>query len=511
LVVLPLPTAQAPQIVGRYALFEVIATGGMASVHLGRLMGQVGFARTVAIKRLHPNFACDPEFVAMLMDEARLAARIRHPNVVPTLDIVAEGKEVLLVMDYVAGESLHQLLRAAREAQRPPPIPVVAAIMVGVLNGLHAAHEATNESGEPLGIVHRDVSPHNILVGTDGVARVLDFGIAKAAGRMHQTRGAQVKGKLRYMPAEQMLARQVTRVADVYSASVVLWEALTGQRLFDGENDAQVMMQVLERQCPKPSTVRRDIPPALDAIVSRGLQRNPEDRFPTAKAMAAALENAVPPVKRSAVTDWVLTTVGDAIGRREARVAAVERSPSTEPSLEQVDQSSPGSGLLELPRRTLPAGVQEVPTSSHVGSVSRSVAPRQSSTSPRAKQLLLATGGAAAVLGLLVAWGGSRLLDYAPPSAVSQSSSATSSSAQLIDGSATPAPSVAPSAPPSPSVLSLDEPPAAAAASVVAAEPSSPPAAPKTGHAATRAKPVKASKKTLAPAPPTPARIYKRD
>ena len=505
---LPVSSLQAPQIVGRYALFEVIATGGMASVHLGRLMGQVGFARTVAIKRLHPNFACDPEFVAMLMDEARLAARIRHPNVVPTLDIVAEGKEVLLVMEYVAGESLHHLLRAARAAHRPPPIPVVVDILVGVLSGLHAAHEATNESGEPLGIVHRDVSPHNILVGTDGVARVLDFGIAKAAGRMHQTRGAQVKGKLRYMPAEQMLARQVTRAADVYAASVVLWEALTGQRLFDGENDAQVMMQVLERHHPPPSSVRRDIPPALDEIVVRGLQHNPEDRFPTAKAMAYALENAVAPVKRSAVTDWVLATVGDAIGQREARVAAVERAPSSsEPSIEALETSSTGSQIVELPRRTLPAGVTDVPTGSHVGSVSRSVKPSQSAAADaRSKRLLLGIGGAAALLGLLLAWGGSAVLESSRSSAAGQASSSGASAAVLtgvtLASATTPVTSASAAAADAlrpPVVLSLDEP--AAPTSVTAP-------APKLTRGAVKTKPNKLPAKAPAPAA---ARIYKRD
>jgi eukaryotic-like serine/threonine-protein kinase len=361
-------SSSAPRSVGRYALFDVIASGGMASVHLGRMMGQVGFARTVAIKRLHANFASDPEFVAMLMDEARLAARIRHPNVVSTLDIVAEGREVLLVMEYVAGASLSQLLSAGRAARRPAPIAVICDIIVGVLNGLHAAHEATDDRGEHLKIVHRDISPHNILVGTDGVARVLDFGIAKAVGRSHQTRGAQVKGKLRYMPAEQMLSQRVTRVADVYSTAVVLWEALTGQRLFDGENDAQVMYRVLDGGCEPPSSLRREVPAALDAIVSRGLSRDPALRFPTAKAMAQAMEAAVPPVTRSAVSDWILATVGEHIGKREAHVAAVERSAGS-------DSGTGSSGVLALPRSTMPAGASDPATLSHAGSISRSVSP----------------------------------------------------------------------------------------------------------------------------------------
>src|SRR5271154_2384991 len=205
--------------IGRYLLFGEIASGGMATVHFGRLSGPAGFSRTVAIKRLHPNLAKDPEFVAMFLDEARLAARIRHPNVIPTLDVVATEGEIFLVMDYVQGESLSRLIRAAvARGERIPP-DMVAALMVGVLHGLHAAHEAKSDHGEPLGIVHRDVSPHNILVGTDGAARVLDFGVAKAIGRSQNTREGQIKGKLAYMAPEQVRG-SVSRRTDVYAASV---------------------------------------------------------------------------------------------------------------------------------------------------------------------------------------------------------------------------------------------------------------------------------------------------
>jgi eukaryotic-like serine/threonine-protein kinase len=171
----PRPGPAPPLVVGRYALYGEIASGGMATVYYGRLIGPVGFSRTVAIKRLHAHFAKDPEFAVMFLDEARLAARIRHPNVVPTLDVVALEGELLLVMDYVQGDSLAQCLRAASAARQPIPLEVVSAIACAVLHGLHAAHEATNEQGEPLAMVHRDVSPQNVLVGADGVPRVLDL------------------------------------------------------------------------------------------------------------------------------------------------------------------------------------------------------------------------------------------------------------------------------------------------------------------------------------------------
>jgi serine/threonine-protein kinase len=157
--------AAYPQVIGRYAIYDTIASGGMASVHFGRLVGSAGFTRTVAVKRLHAHLAEEPEFLSTMIDEARLAARIHHPNVVPTLDVVAEGGELLVVMEYVRGDSLARLLRTETARKRRIPLPIASAIVAGALHGLHAAHEAKSDRGEPLGIVHRDVSPHNILVG----------------------------------------------------------------------------------------------------------------------------------------------------------------------------------------------------------------------------------------------------------------------------------------------------------------------------------------------------------
>src|SRR5580704_13437939 len=191
---------------GRYTIYGKIASGGMASVCFGRLLGGEGFARTVAIKRLHPHLAEDPEFRATLIDEARMAARIHHPNVVPTLDVVTADGELMLVMEYVRGESLARLLKIERARSRRVPLHIVSAIGSGSLNGLHAAHEATSDSGEPLGIVHRDVSPQNLLVGVDGLARVIDFGVAKAAGRLQTTSDGAIKGKVAYMAPEQLAA-----------------------------------------------------------------------------------------------------------------------------------------------------------------------------------------------------------------------------------------------------------------------------------------------------------------
>ena len=293
-----------PRVVGRYAMYDAIAAGGMATVHFGRLIGPAGFSRTVVIKRLHAQFAGDDEVATMFLDEAKVAARIRHPNVVAVVDVVAEGDQILLVMEYVHGESLAYLTRA--DARRSPGrFRLLGNVIAGVLHGLHAAHEATGENGLPLGVVHRDVSPQNILVGVDGVARVLDFGIAKAACQMHTTSPGLVKGKLRYLSPEQVSCDDVDRRSDLWSAAIVLWEACTGKRLFHGDYDAGILRQVLEKPIPSPREVAPDVPEALAQVVMHGLERDRARRFSTAQEMAAALEGAVGLLAPREVGAWV--------------------------------------------------------------------------------------------------------------------------------------------------------------------------------------------------------------
>jgi serine/threonine protein kinase len=312
--------------IGRYSLYGKIASGGMATVHLGKLLGPVGFARTVAIKKLHPQFAEDTEFVSMFLDEARLAARIRHPNVVPTLDVVATDGEFFLVMDYVQGETLSRLIRQAASKGETVPLPIVGAIFSGILHGLHAAHEAKNERGEPLGVVHRDVSPQNVMVGLDGVPRVLDFGVAKATGRLQKTREGQIKGKIAYMSPEQILGGSATRVTDVYAVSVVLWETLTGKRLFQAPTELAVLQNVLEAPLPAASTYAKDLPPGLDAVIARGLHRDPTQRYATARELANAIEGLLPLAIPVQVGEWVERMAGKSLANQAARIADIESS-----------------------------------------------------------------------------------------------------------------------------------------------------------------------------------------
>jgi eukaryotic-like serine/threonine-protein kinase len=322
---IPLPSASAGLSLGRYVLFDEIASGGMATVHFGRLGGAAGFSRVVAIKRLHANYAKDPEFVAMFLDEARLAARVRHPNVVATLDIVAMEGETFLVMEYVHGESLAKLWRATRAAGKSVDPRVAATIMSGVMHGLHAAHEAKDERGQSLEIVHRDVSPQNILVSADGSARVLDFGVAKAAGRVQTTREGRIKGKLAYMPPEQLQGATVTRRTDVYAAAVVTWETLTGQRAFRREHEAAVVAAILAEPLPPPSSIDASVPAAFDEVVMRGLQRNPLRRYGTAQEMALDLERCAGVASMSEVAEWVHENARADLARRALRMAVIER------------------------------------------------------------------------------------------------------------------------------------------------------------------------------------------
>jgi serine/threonine-protein kinase len=312
------------QIIGRYAIYDEIASGGMATVHIGRLVGPIGFSRTVAIKRLHPHFAKDQDFVDMFVDEARLAARIRHPNVVPTLDVVKTDNELFLVMEYVQGEALSRIMRRARRVGTPIPPRLAVATMIGVLHGLHAAHNAKGERGEPLLIVHRDVSPQNILVGTDGVARVFDFGIAKARGRIQTTREGQIKGKLAYMAPEQLSGAEVERATDVYAAAVVLWELLAGQRLFEGDNEAVMLAQVLNGARQSPGAFNPQVSEKLDAIVMQALSRRPEDRFPSARAMAVELERNQECATATEIGEWVEEIATITLTKRAERIAEIE-------------------------------------------------------------------------------------------------------------------------------------------------------------------------------------------
>jgi hypothetical protein len=278
------------QAVGRYELLLELAAGGMGSVYVGRQRGAAGFERLVAIKRMHPHLTQHHDLVLAFHEEARIASLIHHPNVVNVVDVYEEGGEHLLVMELIDGTAAGTLMIEARKRGRRLPRPVVLRIAIDVLAGLHAAHELVGMDGSPLLVVHRDVSPQNILVGADGAVRITDFGIARALQRMVHTATGELKGKLRYMPPEQAMGQVVDRRADVFSMGIVLWEMLSGDRLYKGETDLELLRAAGDAQVQPLSQVDPTTPAQLEAIVMQALARNPEHRFPTAAAFASALE-----------------------------------------------------------------------------------------------------------------------------------------------------------------------------------------------------------------------------
>ncbi|MEO7114084.1 MAG: serine/threonine-protein kinase [Polyangiaceae bacterium] len=310
--------AQTPSLrLGNYEPLLELASGGMATVYAARQLGAAGFERLVVVKRVHRHLLGNRDFFNMFRDEARIAALIHHPNVVAVSDVVEAEGELLLVMEYVEGSSLSTLRGAAREANLKFPIPDAARIAVDALAGLQAAHDAVDMRGIKLDLVHRDVSPQNILVGVDGSSRVIDFGIAKARHRLTETKSGSLKGKYSYMAPEQTRGMQVDRRTDIFAWGVVLHEMLTGDRLFRGENEFDTMRRIWEMPIPNTSQVNPAVPPALDAVIQRALARNVDERFASANEVLDALEKAAPIGSPRDVAAFVERATGERLRERK--------------------------------------------------------------------------------------------------------------------------------------------------------------------------------------------------
>ncbi len=311
---------ELPLRIARYVLRTELARGGMATVFLGQIVGDGGFSRAVAIKRLHSHLAGSNESVLRFLDEARIASRVRHPNVVPMLDVVEHEGEVFLIMEYVLGRSLAELLATGVAV----PLPIASAILVGALRGLDAAHSATSPNGEPLHLIHRDFSPQNVMVAADGLPRVVDFGIAKAAFRLLETETVSLRGKLAYMAPEQLNRRAVDHRADIWAAGVVLWEVLTGARLFKCEDAESTLAAVLTEPIPPVRDRRPDIPVSVDGVVARALTRDVHQRWPSAGAMADALEAAAPPASARELGAWTEGVARESLDALRAALRVME-------------------------------------------------------------------------------------------------------------------------------------------------------------------------------------------
>lgn len=289
-------TALPAVVAGRYEPLAKIASGGMATVYLARVIGGLSIGKLVALKCIHPHMADEPSFVNMFIDEARISARIDHPNVATVFDAGEDDGVHYLAMEYLHGEPVSALIRAwdAKPEARPPRfVELAARIIADAAMGLHAAHELRGSDGALLGLVHRDVSPQNLFVTFDGSVKVVDFGIVKAAGRIHETTTGVVKGKVAYMSPEQLSARPIDRRTDVWALGVTLWELLTARRLFRRDDQIATLNAVLDGDVPDPSSIDPRIPVELDRILQTCLSPSAERRYATARELAQALSRFI--------------------------------------------------------------------------------------------------------------------------------------------------------------------------------------------------------------------------
>ncbi len=263
----------------------------MAIVYLALVQGPGGFNKLVVIKELKPELTEEPAFLAMFLDEARLAAKLSHANIVQTNEVGNEGKRTYMAMDYLDGRGLDRVRRRARASGQDLSLPIHLRILCDMLAGLHYAHTLTDFDGTPLSIVHRDVSPQNVFVTFDGQVKLLDFGIAKAADSLHETRVGVLKGKVSYMSPEQARGQKVDARADVFSAGVMLWEALTGRKLREGQNDQQMLWALASGDLPRASSVKPWVPPELDAICARAMAWDRDHRYPSAGELQHEIEH----------------------------------------------------------------------------------------------------------------------------------------------------------------------------------------------------------------------------
>ncbi|MEZ4223240.1 MAG: serine/threonine-protein kinase [Polyangiaceae bacterium] len=346
-----------PERLGRYEVLIPVASGGMATVYLARAQGLAGFEHEVALKLTHGHLREDSEFVESLMDEARLAGRIRHPNVVSVLDVGEDPHGVFIVMEYVEGDSLANVLRLLRDENQRVPPDIALRLLDDVLMGLHAAHELRDESGQPMNVVHRDVTPHNILVGLDGIARLTDFGIAKAATRLSNTSTGLVKGKIAYMAPEQAQGRPIDRRCDVWAAGVVAWETLAGTRMYEGPNEAAILLKIVREPPTRLRTVRRDLPTELDNAVAKALQLNVQHRYESAEQfaqglMTAAAAGGLRPAERRDVSAYLEPLLEPRLRARRTKMLEIQALRRRMGELAAPNVATASSTGMRVPRPT---------------------------------------------------------------------------------------------------------------------------------------------------------------
>ncbi|MDP3499057.1 MAG: protein kinase [Myxococcales bacterium] len=315
--------------IGKYRVLKHLATGGMGEVFLARQDGLRGFTKLVVVKRLLPQFARDPNFLEMFLNEARLAAQLHHPNIVQVFDLGEEGGLFFIAMEFVHGASLRTVKQVLTEAGKTLEPRLAASLCAQALNGLHHAHTLQDDAGQLLRLVHRDVSPDNLLVGFDGVVKVVDFGIAKATASVSTTTTGTVKGKFAYMAPEYLAGDPIDGRADVYSMGVVLYELLSGTRPFRGNSEPALIMSIMRDEPPPLHEKAPAVPAVLEAIVNRALAKDPAKRFQSAQQMATELERFVAgQVAAGDVHTWLSALLGPDATRRPSSDGLVAVGPS---------------------------------------------------------------------------------------------------------------------------------------------------------------------------------------
>jgi serine/threonine protein kinase len=412
---------------GKYEIVAYLASGGMAELYLARARGIEGFEKVVALKRILPKLAENDEVVTMFLDEARLAATLHHPNLAQVYDIGKEGGSYFFTMEYIHGEDLDTVVRRAAKEGRGLSLSNALFVVTQVAAGLHHAHDKKGADGQPLGTVHRDVSPSNVMVTFDGAVKIVDFGVAKAAARRTKTKSGSIKGKVGYLSPEQARGEEIDRRSDVFALGILLFELTTGTRLFDKQHDYAVLSQLLTKDAPLPSSRVSDYPAELEQIVLRALCRDPEDRYATAQELQLALEDFAREEKLALSSVSLSRFVGEVLGDRE------------DPTATRAVRARSG-GAAARSAGTAPETLS--------GSASRPVIPLERGL-PRALWLVVAALVIGAGFLLFGDWGGS------PPSSPELATSAapaTASTARL-------APSTSTSSRPTDSVT-VEEPPA---------------------------------------------------
>ncbi len=357
---------------GKYELLRKIASGGMGQVFLARERSSV--ERLVVLKLILPHLAEDEEFLSMFLEEARLVARLQHPNLVTILDLSEVEGRHCLAMEYVQGDDVRRLDKQARLKGRLLPPGLVLRIISEAAAGLDYAHKARDAQGIPLKLVHRDVSPQNILVGFDGAVKIIDFGVAKAAGSGHQTATGVLKGKYPYMSPEQASGHHVDGRSDQFALGVVMWELLTGKRLFKSESDLMTLRLVKECLVPPPSQLNPKLPPGIDEVVLRALSHSPDKRYPDCGAFRLALENYILQLRLAASTAHLSAYLRELYAER----IAAEADPSKldmlaeDTDLDSKDRSNPTRS------KSLPPGKAATPSRPSLPSVVPRTRSRQS-------------------------------------------------------------------------------------------------------------------------------------